>query len=96
MKLNEKILLSLIPLISLIFCILIYLDNKNRETIKIKGIVYYCEKDYSYYYEDLPPEVVLIPFFNGTPLQYLPQVRQESLKQYLNYNICERVKKENK
>ena len=55
-------------LTALVFCLIFYIVFivYNTEHITIKGITYYCEDDYSYYYEDLGTLITtFIPIFNG-------------------------------
>lgn len=96
MNLNEKFLLFSIILLSIFLTILNIYDIINTETIRINNVLYYCEDDYSFYFEESQPESTLMPMYNGTTLQFMSYSSRSYEKRYLNYNICERVKKENK
>lgn len=68
----------------------------NTENITINGITYYCEDDYSYYYEDLgTTSTSFIPIFNGKTTMLMPTTRYDTIKRTLDYNIC-KTQKENK
>lgn len=61
----------------------------NTENITINGITYYCEDNYSYYYEDLgTTSTSFIPVFNGKTTMLMPTTKQDTIKRTLDYNIC--------
>ena len=70
----------------------------NTEHITIKGITYYFEGNYSYYYEALgTTSTTFIPVFNGKTTMLMPTTSHHTVKRTLDYNICETHKlKENK
>ena len=86
-------------LAALVFCLIFYVIFivYNTEHITIKGITYYCEGNYSYYYEDLgTTSTTLTPIFNGKTTMLMPTTRHDKIKRTLDYNIRETRKlKEN-
>jgi hypothetical protein len=61
----------------------------NTENITINGITYYCEDNYSYYYEDLgTTSTSFIPIFNGKTTMLMPTTKHDTIKRTLDYNIC--------
>ena len=93
----EKIMAFLTALVfGLLFYVLFIVYN--TEHITIKGITYYCEGNYSYYYEDLGTlTTTFIPIFNGKTTVLMPTTSHYTIKRILDYNICETHKlKENK
>lgn len=77
-------------MVAVIFGLIVYVlfIVINTEHITIKGITYYCEGNYSYYYEDLGTESALIPVYNGTTLIWSPVLQTKRIKRTLDYNIC--------
>ena len=93
----EKIMAFLTALV-VGLCIYVVFIVYNTEHITIKGVTYYCEDDYSYYYEDLGTlSTALVPIFNGKTTILMPRTSHDKIKRTLDYNICETHKlKENK
>ena len=76
---------------ALVFGLIVYVIFivYNTENITINGITYYCNDDYSYYYEDLGTlSTTFIPVFNGKTTMLMPTTRHDTIKRTLDYNIC--------
>lgn len=76
---------------TLVFGLIVYVIFivYNIENITINGITYYCNDDYSYYYEDLgTTSTSFIPIFNGKTTMLMPTTKQDTIKRTLDYNIC--------
>lgn len=75
---------------TLVFGLIVYVIFivYNTENITINGITYYCEDNYSYYYEDLgTTSTSFIPIFNGKTTMLMPTTKQDTIKRTLDYNI---------
>ena len=80
---------------ALVFGLIVYVIFivYNTENITINGITYYCEDNYSYYYEDLgTTSTSFIPIFNGKTTILMPTTRYTTIKRTLDYNICKAQK----
>lgn len=76
---------------TLVFGLIVYVIFivYNTENITNNGITYYCEDNYSYYYEDLGTKSTsFIPVFNGKTTMLMPTTKQDTIKRTLDYNIC--------
>jgi hypothetical protein len=84
----EKLMISAIVLVFGLIVYVIFIVY-NTENITINGITYYCEDNYSYYYEDLgTTSTSFIPVFNGKTTMLMPTTKQDTIKRTLDYNIC--------
>ena len=84
----EKLMISAIVLVFGLIVYVIFIVY-NTENITINGITYYCEGNYSYYYEDLgTTSTSFIPVFNGKTTMLMPTTKQDTIKRTLDYNIC--------
>lgn len=84
----EKLMISAIVLVFGLIVYVIFIVY-NTENITINGITYYCEDNYSYYYEDLgTTSTSFIPIFNGKTTMLMPTTKQDTIKRTLDYNIC--------
>lgn len=84
----EKLMISAIVLVFGLIVYVIFIVY-NTENITINGITYYCNDDYSYYYEDLgTTSTLFIPIFNGKTTMLMPTTKQDTIKRTLDYNIC--------
>ena len=88
MNFIEKILIFMVAVIFGLIVYVIFIVY-NTENITINGITYYCEDNYSYYYEDLgTTSTSFIPIFNGKTTMLMPTTKQDTIKRTLDYNIC--------
>ena len=88
----EKLLVFIVSMF-IVFVLGVFVSGlSNTEHITIKGITYYCEDNYSYYYEDLGSSSALLPVYNGTTMVYMPVVQHNTVKRTLDYNICKTQK----
>ena len=84
----EKLMISATALVFGLIVYVIFIVY-NTENITINGITYYCEDNYSYYYEDLgTTSTSFIPIFNGKTTMLMPTTKQDTIKRTLDYNIC--------
>lgn len=84
----EKLMISATALVFGLIVYVIFIVY-NTENITINGITYYCEDNYSYYYEDLgTTSTSFIPVFNGKTTMLMPTTKQDTIKRTLDYNIC--------
>lgn len=91
----EKLMISAIVLVFGLIVYVIFIVY-NTENITINGITYYCEDNYSYYYEDLgTTSTSFIPIFNGKTTMLMPTTKQDTIKRTLDYNICNICKTQN-
>lgn len=85
----EKLMISAIVFVFGLIVYVLFIVI-NTEHITIKGITYYCEGNYSYYYEDLGTlKTTFIPIFNGKTIVLMPTTSHHTVKRNLDYNICE-------
>lgn len=88
MNFIEKILIFMIVILFGLIVYVIFIVY-NTENITINGITYYCNDDYSYYYEDLgTTSTSFIPIFNGKTTMLMPTISHDTIKRTLDYNIC--------
>ena len=88
MNFIEKLLIFMI---SVVFGLILYVIFVvcNTEHITINGITYYCDGNYSYYYEDLgTTSTSFIPIFNGKTTMLMPTTTHDTIKRTLDYNVC--------
>ena len=91
----EKLMISAIVLVFGLIVYVIFIVY-NTENITINGITYYCEDNYSYYYEDLgTTSTSFIPIFNGKTTMLMPTISHDTIKRTLDYNICNICKTQN-
>ena len=85
----EKLMaFAIVLVLGLIFYVIFIVYN--TENITINGITYYCEDDYSYYYEDLgTTSTTFTPIFNGKTTMLMHTTRRDTIKKTLDYNICQ-------
>ena len=84
----EKLMISAIVFVFGLIVYVIFIVY-NTENITINGITYYCEDNYSYYYEDLgTTSTSFIPIFNGKTTMLMPTTKHDTIKRTLDYNIC--------
>lgn len=88
MNFIEKLLIFMIAVIFGLIVYVIFIVY-NTEHITINGITYYCDGNYSYYYEDLGTlSTTFIPIFNGKTTMLMPTISHTTIKRTLDYNIC--------
>jgi hypothetical protein len=88
MGLFEKLMIFATTLVFGLIVYVIFIVY-NTENITINGVTYYCNDDYSYYYEDLgTTSTTLIPIFNGKTTILMPNTIHNKAKRTLDYNIC--------
>ena len=92
MNFIEKLLIFMVAVIFGLIVYVIFIVY-NTENITINGITYYCEGNYSYYYEDLGSATAYIPTYIGKALVYMPVIQSNSVKRTLDYNICDKQDK---
>ena len=95
MGLFEKLMIFATTLVFGLIVYVIFIVY-NTENITINGVTYYCNDDYSYYYEDLgTTSTTLIPIFNGKTTMLMPTTKHDTIKRTLDYNICNICKTQN-